>query len=545
MRSFVSGAIAAAMLALPWTAISYAGLSIAGLPFIPFALFDWLVRMLPGQVITLALETMVGGLQALDLGSTAALGKAFEAGIALAITAIGLAALGGAQALLGGKTRVRGVWSGGLAGMLLWASGLRIASFAGWGEAGMLAAILWLALVSVGWGLAAGWAGEQLLETGEAPPSGQRRQFIRNLGFSSIALGGLAIGLGRWFSSRQEQIETVTRSSSVEGVAIVETPTPSGFRPVDGTRPEITAMRDFYRVDINLLPPSQGQVSAESAGSLAEILRAQGDSELDIGGEGYLLIVDGLVDGPLTLTSDQLRDLPRARQYATLECISNRVGGDLIGTTEFAGVPLREVLNRAGLRSDAVDVKFTCGDGYTESLPIESAMDGQTLLCYAMGGQILPQAHGAPLRLYTPDRFGQKNPKWIIRVEVIGEDYRGYWPQRGWSEEAWVQTTTVIDAARSPRPGVVECGGIAFAGARGIREVGVQIDDGEWISAELKPPLSPLTWVLWRSSLEAAAGKHRLSVRAVDGTGELQSAESSPPQPGGATGYHSLTVTVK
>lgn len=206
---------------------------------------------------------------------------------------------------------------------------------------------------------------------------------------------------------------------------------------------------------------------------------------------------------------------------------------------------MRAVMQEAGLSADALDVKFTCADGYTESLPLDSALDERTLLCYAMGDQMLTAAHGAPLRLYTPDRFGQKNPKWIVRIEAVNEDYRGYWPQRGWSEEAWVQTTAVIDDANSPSVGVVECGGIAFSGARGIQSVEVQVDEGDWLPAVLKPPLSPLTWVLWQMTLEAESGRRRLTVRAVDGTGELQTAEKSPTQPNGATGYHTRSVNVQ
>ena len=544
MRSLIFGALAGAILALPWIAVSYVGLSWAGFPFVPFALFDWLVRQMPGQIVTLALETMVGALQALSVGSTSATGKTLEAGMALALAVLALAVLGGIQALVGRLTRASWVWSGGLAGVLLWVAALPLASFAGWGETGMEAAIAWLAVISLGWGLATGWSGARLLVLSKMPETPPRRRFLRDLGLSSLAITGLAIGLGRWLWIRREDFEPVA-VSLVERVQLPVEPTPPGFLPADGIREEITPMPDFYRVDINLLPPSQGQVSAESAGGLAAILRAQGDTELDIPPEGYLLVVNGLVNRPLTLTLDQLKQLPQVSRYATLECISNRVGGDLIGTTKFTGVPLREVMLEALLSPEAVDVKFTCADGYTESLPIESALDTRTLLCYAMGGRMLTSAHGAPLRLYTPDRFGQKNPKWIVRIEAVNKDYRGYWPQRGWSEEAWVQTTAVIDTATSPSASVVECGGIAFSGARGIQAVEVQVDDGEWLPAELKPPLSSLTWVLWRLTLEATQGRHRLIVRTVDGTGELQTGASSPTQPDGATGYHSRRVTVQ
>jgi len=543
MRSFIFGALSAAIFSLPWIAVSYVGLSWVGLPFTPFGLFDWLVRLMPGQIVTWALETMVGGLQALSLGSTSATGKTFEASLALVLAFLALAVLGGIQALAGRRTQASWIWSGGIAGVLLWAAAVYLADFAGWGELDAAAGIAWLGAVSLGWGFATSWSGTRLLLLSEMPETQPRRRFIRDLGLISLLITGLAVGLGRWLWRRQKGLEPVAEPF-LERIQQSIEPTPSGILPAEGIREEVTPIQDFYRVDINVLPPSQGQVSAESAGGLAEVLRAQGDTEMDIRTEGYLLVVDGLVDRPLILTLDQLKELPQVSQYATLECISNRVGGDLIGTTKFTGVPLREVLAEAGLSPEAVDVKFTCADGYTESLPIQSALDTRTLLCYAMGEQMLSSAHGAPLRLFTPDRFGQKNPKWIVRIEAVNEDYQGYWPQRGWSEQAWVQTTAVIDTATSRSAGTVECGGIAFSGARGIQAVEVQVDDGEWLPAELKPPLSPLSWVLWQLTLLATQGQHELTVRTVDGTGELQTAESSPTQPDGATGYHSRTVNV-
>jgi hypothetical protein len=254
--------------------------------------------------------------------------------------------------------------------------------------------------------------------------------------------------------------------------------------------------------------------------------------------------VDGLVDRPLALSLNELKALPRVEQYATLACISNPVGGDLISTTLFTGARLKDVLGKAGLKPSAVDLKFTCVDGYTESLPIDSAVDPRTLLCYAMGNQPLTRQHGAPLRLYTPDRFGMKNPKWIIKIEAVDKDYLGYWEQRGWSEDAWVQTASVIDATGSENTNAIQLGGIAFAGARGISKVEISVDGGPWQPVELNRPLSPLTWVLWRTTTDLASGEHTLTVRAIDGQGQTQTAEISSTHPAGATGYYTKTIHV-
>jgi hypothetical protein len=319
-------------------------------------------------------------------------------------------------------------------------------------------------------------------------------------------------------------------------------PTATGFVPVPGTRPEITPIQDYYRVDINIFPPDQSDFSGKTD-SLTERLLAQGgDTEIPV--DSYTLVVDGLVETPLALDLVAIKAFPKVDQYATLTCISNPVGGDLISTTLFQGARLKDVLERAGLKSEAIDLKFTGVDGYTESLPIEAALDPRTLLCYAMGNQPLTDKHGAPLRLYTPNRFGIKNPKWIMRIEAVNEDYLGYWQQRGWTEDGWVQLTSVIDVAQESGPGAVELGGIAFSGARGIERVEVSVDGATWLPAQLNRPLSPLTWVLWRVTLSLDAGRHEIAVRAVDGTGEVQSGEVSGAHPDGATGYFRKEITV-
>jgi DMSO/TMAO reductase YedYZ molybdopterin-dependent catalytic subunit len=161
-----------------------------------------------------------------------------------------------------------------------------------------------------------------------------------------------------------------------------------------------------------------------------------------------------------------------------------------------------------------------------------------------MGNQPLNDKHGAPLRLYTPNRFGIKNPKWIMRIEAVNEDYLGYWQQRGWTEEGRVQLTSVIDVAQETGAGTVELGGIAFSGARGIERVEVSVDGTTWQPAQLNRALSPLTWVLWRVTLRLDAGSYEVTVRAVDGTGEIQSGEVSGAHPDGATGYFQKEITV-
>jgi len=216
----------------------------------------------------------------------------------------------------------------------------------------------------------------------------------------------------------------------------------------------------------------------------------------------------------------------------------------LIGTTLFQGARLKDVLDKAGLETSVLDIKFTCVDGYSESLPVQAAMHPETLLCHSMGNQPLTNKHGSPIRLYTPNRFGIKNPKWIIRIDAIDSDYKGFWQKRGWSESAFIKTTSLIDTTIPETNNLTQVGGIAFAGARGIEAVELSVDESAWVPVELDRPLSPLTWVLWRGSLELAPGEHTITVRAIDSEGEIQTGKSSKTHPSGATGYHSKKITI-
>jgi hypothetical protein len=166
-----------------------------------------------------------------------------------------------------------------------------------------------------------------------------------------------------------------------------------------------------------------------------------------------------------------------------------------------------------------------------------------------MNGVPLPQEHGFPLRVYIPNRHGMKQPKWIEHIELIDRHGPGYWVDRGWDAQAIVHTTSVVDVADTSMANessqTIPIGGIAYAGARGISKVEVQIDDGPWVEAELRAPaLSPLSWMQWRYDWAYTSGRHTVQVRAYDGTGALQVTERQPPSPSGATGVDSLVFDV-
>jgi len=294
---------------------------------------------------------------------------------------------------------------------------------------------------------------------------------------------------------------------------------------VPGLPPEITPNDKFYVVSKNVI------------------------RDPDIDAQRWRLQVRGLVDQPTTLTYQELRRLPSFNQYLTLQCISNEIGGDLISTADWRGVALGDLLRRAGVRGNAVDVVLKSEDGYTDSIPIEKALQTDTMLAYEMNGEALPKNHGYPVRLLVPDIYGMKNVKWVTEIEVVDYDFKGYWMVRGWSDVAIMNTTSRIDAPRQGatlRGGANYIGGVAVAGQRGIQRVEVSVDDGQtWAPATVKPGLGQNTWALWLYEWNAPQGPGpdaRIMVRATDGRGVVQESTVQPTLPDGATGYHSITV---
>lgn len=334
-----------------------------------------------------------------------------------------------------------------------------------------------------------------------------RRAFLRRSLF--IAAGVAAVAWGA---------KTV-----VEGFARA---TPSRIFSTPGEMsPEVTPNDRFYVVSKNIIDPR-------------------------VDAAGWKLEVRGLVESPFTLTLDELKAMPSTAEYVTLECISNYVGGDLMSNAQWRGVPLRDLLARAKVKPEAADVACFSVDGYSDSLPLERALHPEVRVVYEMNGQPLPNEHGAPARLLAPGKFGLKSVKWLTRIEPR-PSYRGYWQERGWSEDAEVKTTSRIDVPRDGAElgaGEITLGGVAFAGARSISRVEISADSGKtWQSAYLKlPPLSTYTWVLWTAPLRFdATGGRTLQVRATDGTGKLQEAEVADSLPDGATGYHIITINVR
>jgi hypothetical protein len=253
---------------------------------------------------------------------------------------------------------------------------------------------------------------------------------------------------------------------------------------------------------------------------------------------------------PVTLTLDDLRALPSTTEYVTLECVSNDVGGPQISTGSFTGVPLANLVEMASPQSQASWVAFQARDGYTESLALSVVRSQpEILVAYDLNGAPLPTAHGYPARILIPGHYGMKGPKWLDSISLVNQEARGYWENQGWDHNAVVKTMSRIDAPQDGdivKLGPLVIGGVAFAGTRGISKVELSMDGGAtWGEVPFDPPLSNLTWVVWRTSwTPAAEGAYRLSVRATDGSGNLQSKASAPSYPDGSTGYHTVQVSV-
>ncbi len=537
--SLALGALLGGLTGLPLIALWYLGQQAAGLAFAPFDVFDWLARVLPGNVITLAIDTIVKVIRTFNLGPTSSMAKLIEQLQALGLAVTGSIVLGLAIAW-GLRRSSRPGWQvgvvAGLAALLpMLAIELRP------GVAGDPApTVLWLALTTLGWAASLG----SLLDRQHVPSAVAGEVAIsRRAALIKIAGGSAAIALGAWSLGRWLGTgpETAGAGQPLVSSALQPTATPPAppattalptpiaaatmreqVAPAPGTRPELTSNRDFYRIDINTRP-------------------------IVIDGRSWALEVAGLFDRPRRLTLADLMAYPALTQAVTLSCISNPVGGDLISTSNWTGARLRDVLTDLGLRPEARELSIQAADGFYESVTMDDLMDPRTMLVYGMNGETLPVEHGFPLRIYRPNRYGMKQPKWITRIEAIDHQGEGYWVERGWSAEARPQIVSVIDAVavKQASGGKAPVGGIAWAGDRGIQKVEVQVDEGDWVEASLRtPPLGPLTWVQWRYDWPLVAGTHLFRVRATDGTGALQKPEVTDVRPDGATGYHMVRVNI-
>ncbi|MEV4346047.1 molybdopterin-dependent oxidoreductase [Actinoplanes sp. NPDC049596] len=351
----------------------------------------------------------------------------------------------------------------------------------------------------------------------------ERRRFLKMLGLAGglAVVGGVA---GRLLTGRQAVQQA--RSEVVLPPPRQTPPTVPAGAQVPGVTPYVSPNADFYRIDTALYPP---QVDPST----------------------WQLRIHGMVRNPITLTWEQLLQRPMIERYVTLACVSNEVGGDLIGNALWLGTPIKELLDEADPLPEADQVVQRSVDGWTCGTPTAVLRDGRdALLTVGMNGEPLPVDHGFPVRMVVPGLYGYVSAcKWITEIELTRfADFDAYWVPRGWSAQGPIKTESRIDTPRDGAkraPGTVVVGGVAWAQHTGIAKVEVQVDDGPWAEATLAATVSADTWRQWSYQWQATEGEHRLRVRATDLKGETQTSTPAPPDPDGATGWHAVKVAIK
>jgi DMSO/TMAO reductase YedYZ molybdopterin-dependent catalytic subunit len=256
-----------------------------------------------------------------------------------------------------------------------------------------------------------------------------------------------------------------------------------------------------------------------------------------------------MVDRRLSLSYQDLLERPLVEADITLTCVSNEVGGNLAGNARWLGLRLDDLLAEAGLHTNADQIVGRSVDGYTCGFPVATLDGRDALVALAMNGEPLPLEHGYPVRLIVPGLYGYVSAtKWLTEIEITTfAAFDHYWVSRGFAALAPIKTFSRIDTpgplAQIPA-GPTAVAGVAWAQTRGIQRVEVRIDEGDWQEAELSEEVNNTTWRQWKVAWDAAPGRHSITCRATDGTGEVQTEERSRPAPDGATGWHSLVVLV-
>jgi DMSO/TMAO reductase YedYZ molybdopterin-dependent catalytic subunit len=351
-----------------------------------------------------------------------------------------------------------------------------------------------------------------------------RRRFLR-AGVAAAGIAAAAGGLGRLLSSR-------ATAAASRAAALIPTPADIGPPPpagadlgVPGVAPFLTPNATFYRVDTALFVPA-------------------------VDSESWALRVHGMVEHEIALGFDDLLARPMIERDITIACVSNEVGGPYVGNARWIGAPLADLLREARVHPDASQIVSRSADGFTIGTPTAVVMDGRdAMLAVSMNGEPLPLEHGFPVRMLVPGLYGYVSAmKWLVDLELTTLDaYDAYWIERGWAKEAPVKTQSRIDTPGSGAqlaPGPVAVAGVAWAQHRGIDRVEVRVDEGAWEPAELGAEDTIDTWRQWVYRWDATPGSHALAVRATDGEGEMQTEETVPPFPDGATGYHAILVDV-
>jgi len=360
-----------------------------------------------------------------------------------------------------------------------------------------------------------------------AMPDWTRRSLLRTGG--AIAVGSVVVGsVGRWLLERQRA--PAEPAEVPVAPVVVNLPSGADLATADlteaGLTPIVEPNESFYRIDTAFIPPTVDRAT-------------------------WSVAVNGMVDREITLTYDELVAMPLVEQYVTIACVSNVVGGKLVGNAKWTGVRLRDVLDMAGVHPDADQLIGESVDGFTAGMPVEWVMDPSRtpMIAVAMNDAPLPREHGYPARLIIPGLYGYVSAtKWLAKLTLTRFDQaQGFWVPLGWAQKAPILTQSRIDVPRdgaNVNAGHVPVAGVAWAPDRGISAVEIRVDGGDWAPARLSTPISKATWVQWLYDWTAAAGNHTIEVRATDGNGDVQTDELSNPAPDGARGHHTIGVSV-
>jgi DMSO/TMAO reductase YedYZ molybdopterin-dependent catalytic subunit len=406
-----------------------------------------------------------------------------------------------------------------------------VAILAQLGEPGaMLALVIASTVFAMGAGLLTWWgitvwsrpapAGTADLEP-EDP--GRRRLMVGLAG--AVTVSAITIWIGRSMIRGRAEAQRSALGLPVPVERQADPSAASDFA-LDELTPIVVPNDEFYRIDTALVVPA-------------------------VDPDEWTLTIKGMVAREIVLTYADIVAMPLVERYVTLSCVSNEVGGGLVGNALWTGVYLKDLLDMAGVESAADQIVARSTDGWTAGFPTQIAFDGRdALLAIGMNREVLPADHGFPARLVIPGLYGYVSAtKWITEIELTTwEAFDGYWVPRGWSKEAPIKTQSRIDrprdGARIP-VGDYTLGGVAWSPGNGVERVEIQIDDGPWTDAELSEPLSDDAWRQWVLPTVMAEGEHRIRVRATDRTGFTQSEVEVRPAPNGAEGWHTITVAAE
>ena len=360
----------------------------------------------------------------------------------------------------------------------------------------------------------------------EAADRVSRRRFLGLTG-GAVVVGALA-ALGGYALEAGARAASAARNALKLPAAAAKAPAvPAGAElDIPGLAKVVSPNAGFYRIDTALQVP---QIDASQ----------------------WELKITGMVEKPVTVSFAELLALPLEESYTTLMCVSNEVGGNLIGNAKWLGYPIRHLLERAKPTAAADMVFSHSSDGFTASTPLSVLQedDRNAILAVGMNGDPLPPEHGYPVRMVVPGLYGYVSAtKWVVELEVTRfADHSAYWTERGWSSHGPIKTESRIDVPRAGtnvKAGTVVVAGVAWHQHTGIQKVEVRVDGGAWNEAQLATAISADTWVQWRWEWDAPTGQHQLEVRATNATGTTQTAQVADTVPNGATGYHLVPVNV-